>query len=238
MKFAHKVFHLDKDVEREHFCESMNNYIGRYSSELDTPTIEISSGNDLENFYAGCNVRFTDTGYELNNRTGWRFGELGLWASNIKAYTKFLETDADFLILMEDDIEYFAGFYENLVRYMSQLPEDWDVFFYFTPDNNNFDLSYSPSAADPDRIDVCKAYQDWSTLCYVINRGTAKKILDDISDPIGFPLDRYFFKQPEKYVSYTVKTTSKQYCRIARVRSTFQHKQKREALGGVGNRAG
>jgi len=230
MKFTHKVFHLEKDVERENLYKSMNEYISQYSSELDTPTIEISCKEDLEKFYIDSNVRFTNTGYEFDNQIGWRFGELGVWASNIKAYTKFLETDADFLILMEDDIEYFLGFYENLVYYMSQLPESWDAFFYFAPDNGNFDLSYESLMPDLGKSDICKTYQDWSCLCYVINRDTARKILIDINRPISLPLDYYFFRQPDKYNSYTVKTTSKLYCRIAKMQSTFQHKQKREVL--------
>ena len=231
MKFSHKVFHLDKDVERKHLCESMNNYISQYSSELDVPTIEISCEEHLKNFYNTSNVRFSNTGYQLNGEVGWKFGELGIWASNIGAYKKFLETDSDYLILMEDDIVYLPGFWDNLLHYMSQLPNDWDAFFYYTPVTEvGVSISGEFVTLQQDNLDICRTYTDWSCLCYILNRNAIKKVLDDLSNPVNLPLDYYFLKQSEKYSSYTVKPSSKLYCQIANNKSTFQDKQKREIL--------
>lgn len=226
MKFSHKVFHLEKDIERENFFNDMNLYISKYSKELDTPTIGISKQEDLEDFYKSHpGLIFDKGGYEFNNETGWRYGEIGVWASNITAYINFLKTDSDYLILMEDDIEHLDGFFENLVNYMSQIEDDWDLFFYYAPGNTNAGEYYA------DEKDVCKAYQDWSCLCYVVNKKAAQKIIDDIyQNSINLPLDYYFFKQPEKFNCYTVKPTSKLYCKISGIESTFQTKQQRKVL--------
>ena len=226
MKFSHKVFHLEKDIQREDLFNSMNSYISQYSEELNTPTINISSDTDIENFYIQHPfVKFDKAGYEFNSESGWRYGELGIWASNISAYINFLKSDKDYLILMEDDIEYSKGFFENLVKYMSQIDEEWDLFFYYAPGNTNAGEFY------PEEKDVCRSYQDWSCLCYVINRKAAQKVIDDLYDNvISLPIDYYYFRQPEKYVCYTVKTTSKLYCKISGLESTFQTKQKRKAL--------
>jgi GR25 family glycosyltransferase involved in LPS biosynthesis len=226
MKFLHKVFHLEKDTQREHLFNAMNSYISQYSQELNTPTINISNYTDLEVF---CDqypfVKFDKGGYEFNSETGWRYGELGIWASNISAYINFLKSDEDYLILMEDDIEYLPGFFENLVRYISQIEDDWDLFFYYAPANTNAGEFY------PEEKDVCRSYQDWSCLCYVINKKAAKKVIDDIhANPISLPIDYYYFRQPDKYISYTVKPTSKLYCKISGLESTFQTKQKRQVL--------
>ena len=130
MKFAHKVFHLDKDINRTHLYLSMNEYMNKYSTELNSPTISISNQEELNNFYIDNPlVKFYNDGYEFNNEIGWRYGELGIWASNITAYKNFLESGSYYLILMEDDIVYKEGFFDNLVDYLNQLPEDWDVFF-------------------------------------------------------------------------------------------------------------
>ena len=226
MKFSHKVFHLEKDIQREDLFNSMNSYISQYSEELNTPTINISGDTDIENFYSEYPfVKFDKAGYEFNSESGWRYGELGIWASNISAYINFLKSDKDYLILMEDDIEYSEGFFENLVKYMSQIDEEWDLFFYYAPGNTNAGEFY------PEEKDVCRSYQDWSCLCYVINRKAAQKVIDDLYDNvISLPIDYYYFRQPEKYVCYTVKTTSKLYCKISGLESTFQTKQKRKAL--------
>jgi len=226
MKFTHKVFHLEKDVQREELFSSMNDYIGQYSEELNTNTINISNDTDIEDF---CRqypfIKFDKAGYEFNSESGWRYGELGIWASNISAYINFLKSDKDYLILMEDDIEYFPGFFENLVKYMSQIDEEWDLFFYYAPGNTNTGEFY------PEEKDVCRSYQDWSCLCYVINRKAAQKVIDNLYDNIiSLPIDYYYFRQPEKYICYTVKPTSKLYCKISGLESTFQTKQQRKVL--------
>ena len=225
MKFTHKIFHLDKDINRNHLYLSMNQYMNNYSQELDSPTISISNQEELNSFYASNpTIKFYNDGYEFNNEIGWRYGELGIWASNITAYKNFLKSDSDYLILMEDDIVYKDGFFSNLVDYLNQLPEDWDVFFYYAPQNK------IPSEIYSDDKDVCRAYQDWSCLCYVINRVTAKIVVDDVSNnQISLPIDYYFLKQ-NKYNCYTVKPNSKFYCEIADIESTFQTKQQRKVL--------
>lgn len=228
MKFTHKVFHLKKHVEREHLYKSMNEYISQYSSEIDTPTVEISCKEELDNFCINYNINFKKEGYRIGSEQGWRWGELGLWVGNILAYKKFIETDFDYLILIEDDIEYIDGFFENLVRYISQLPNDWDTFFYYNSNHGNISLQNFLSI---DNFDICKVDQSWSTLCYIINKKSAKKILDDVKNNfIDLPIDHYFLLQPYKYNSYTVSKNSKMYCRIANLESTFQNSQKREIL--------
>jgi GR25 family glycosyltransferase involved in LPS biosynthesis len=225
MKFTHKIFHLDKDINRNHLYLSMNQYMNNYSQELDSPTISISNQEELNSFYASNpTIKFYNDGYEFNNEIGWRYGELGIWASNITAYKNFLKSDSDYLILMEDDIVYKDGFFSNLVNYLNQLPENWDVFFYYAPQNK------IPSEIYSDDKDVCRAYQDWSCLCYIINRVTAKIVVDDVSNnQISLPIDYYFLKQ-NKYNCYTVKPNSKFYCEIADIESTFQTKQQRKVL--------
>lgn len=225
MKFTHKVFHLDKDVQRNDLYNAMNLYMSQYSKELNSNTVSISNKEELDIFcLSNPKINFYTNGYEFDNEVGWRYGELGIWASNISAYKNFLKTDSDYLILMEDDIVYREGFFENLVLYLKQLPESWDVFFYYRPKN-----SITPDI-DSEYKDVCKAYQDWSCLCYVINRVTAKRILDDVElNPITLPIDYYFLKQ-NKYDCYTVKPDSKLYCEIADMESTFQTKQQRKVL--------
>lgn len=241
MRYAHKVFHLDEHIEREELYKSINNYISQYSSELDVPTIKISCKKDLENYYKNSSIRFTNEGYYEKNIFGWKYGELGIWASNVNAYKKFLETDLDYLILMEDDIVYIDGFFENLILYMSQLPDAWDAFFYYNPSHYDDEVCFSPIDTNPlpsvvsglslNNSDICEVYQNWSMLCYIINRRSAKKILDDVTvNPINLPLDHYFLRQRKKYNSYTIAKKSKMYCNIAILESTFQNKQKREVL--------
>jgi len=134
MKFTHKVFHLDGDESRDSAVVSINEYMSSYSKLLVTPTIRISN-KDQYDYFLQSNPGFTPDpyGYSLNGEQGWRFGEIGIWASNWTAWNNFLKSDADYLILMEDDITYSNSFMEIIINYMYQLPEGWEAFHAFAP---------------------------------------------------------------------------------------------------------
>jgi GR25 family glycosyltransferase involved in LPS biosynthesis len=230
MKFTHKVFHIEGNDNRSSLVKSINDYLYSYSKVLHTPTIKISNQEDYEIFIKDNPSFVPDkNGYSLHGEQGWRYGEIGIWASNWKAWHNFLKSDADYLILMEDDIVSSDGFMDILINYIGQLPENWDVFHAFSPadqfgkhtERNNF-------GAD----DVCIAYQDWSCLCYVINRAAAQKMIDN-SYNFSLPLDWYMFRQQHIFNVYTVKPSSEFPCTLFPTESTFQKTQKREILNGI-----
>jgi GR25 family glycosyltransferase involved in LPS biosynthesis len=230
MKFSHKVFHIEGNEERYSKVKSINDYLYSYSKLLITPTIKISSVEEYTEFLKNNPSFVPDPyGYSLHGEQGWRYGEIGIWASNWTAWHNFLKSDADYLILMEDDITYNSNFMEIIINYISQLPEGWEVFHAFSPadqfdkhtDRHNFGAE-----------DVCVAYQDWSCLCYIITRDAAKKMIEN-SSMFNLPLDWYMFRQHHLFKTYTVKPTSKFPCTLLVTESTFQAKQKREIINGI-----
>jgi hypothetical protein len=230
MKFTHKVFHIEGNKERYEKVTSINNYLSSYSKPLVTPTIKISSIEDYNKFLKENSAFVPDPyGYSLNREQGWRYGEIGIWASNWTAWHKFLESDSDYLILMEDDIVYSDNFMEMLTNYISQLPENWDAFHAFSPADQFHKYGYlNEINAD----DVCKAYQDWSCLCYIVSRSGAQKLIDN-SNRFNLPLDWYMFRQHHIFNVYTIKPLSKFPCTLLPTESTFQNIQKREIINGI-----
>jgi GR25 family glycosyltransferase involved in LPS biosynthesis len=230
MKFSHKVFHIEGDNPRNTAVNSINEYLSSYSSLLNTPTIKISN-QEQYNLFLNSNLNFIPDpyGYSLHGEQGWRFGEIGIWASNWTAWNNFLNSDSDYLILIEDDIVYGNNFMELIVEYILQLPEGWEIFHAFSPadqfgkyeDRHNFGAK-----------DVCVAYQDWSNLCYIITKNAAKKMIDN-SNKFNLPLDWYMFRQHHLFKTYTVKPTSEFPCTLLPTESTFQTKQKREIINGI-----
>ena len=138
-------------------------------------------------------------------------GVIGCWASNYTAYKNFLNTDKDMLIIFEDDIYLSKNFRFILERYINQLPEDWEIFSPFVPDDSLF--AYNQSRDDVGAEDICKSYQQWSTATYVINRAGAKRAIENIeSSGITAPIDWYIFnfrmKQEDnqmRFNTYTIK---------------------------------
>lgn len=230
MKFAHKVFHIESNERRSELVKSINDYLYSYSKVLITPTIKVSSKEDCDAFLKD-NTNFVPDpyGYSLNGEQGWRYGEIGIWASNWTAWHNFLKSDAEYLILMEDDIIYYDGFMDIIINYMSQLPDNWDVFHAFSP-ADQFGKYNSEHEIGSD--DICKSYQDWSCLCYIITRDAAQKMINN-SYNFKLPLDWYMFRQTDLFNVYTIKPSSEFPCTLLSGESTFQTTQKREVINGI-----
>ncbi len=226
--YTHKVFHTDGlDVRRSKLTESINEYLSGDSIVLDTPTFKISNREEYDKFLLDNPHFKPDTnGYELDGLSGWKMGEIGIWASNWTAWMKFLKSDQEYLILMEDDIVHNENFLPLINYYISQLPENWDVFHAFSPADQfgKYNDTYDIGARD-----ICRAYQDWSCLCYVINKSGAKKLLLN-ADMFNLPLDWYMFRQQDKFNVYTIKPTSEFPCTLMALESTFQSDEVRKPL--------
>ena len=198
--------------------------------ELDTPTIKISNQEDYDMWLSNNPDFYIDgRGAKIPGFEGWRYGEIGIWASNFLAWKKFLDSDCEYVMLMEDDIIPEDNFMELLETCMSELPEGWDMFSFFCPDR---ELPKFDSYHDIGKDNICKTYQDWSMLCYVLTKDGARKALANMSPGIELPLDWYFFRQSHTFREYTVKPNIKQGCRLAPIESTFQTKQERNFLNG------
>lgn len=227
MKFAHKIFHIDSNEERSHHVKSLNDYMTMYSKLLQTPTIKISNKEEYDLFLSNNPTFQPDPyGYSLHGEQGWRFGEIGIWASNWTAWNNFLKTDADYLILMEDDIVENSSFMEIIINYIQQLPENWEAFHAFSPADQ---FGKYNSTHDIGSDDVCVAYQDWSCLCYVITKKAAERMIA-YSSNFNLPLDWYMFRQKHIFNVYTIKPSSEFPCTLLPTESTFQTTQKREII--------
>ena len=225
--FCHKVLHLDKDSDREPFVDNINEYLSYYSDILETPTIEISNKDQYLNFTnSNPDFNIDPNGYNLHNEQGWRYGEVGIWASNWTAWKNFLNTDKDYLIMMEDDLQVEDNFMDLLIKYLNELPQEWDIFYYYCPaDQFN---KYSQSFSTSEHTSVI--YQDWSSACHVISKIGAEKLLSTSSTGINLPLDWHVFRQKNKFKAFTIKPEVEIGCRLTEIESTFQSKQSRQIL--------
>ena len=229
MKISHKIFHLDSSPEREQYFIAMNNYLQGYSKELNMNTVEIRNQEDLLKFISNHpDFNLDPEGYNLDNMQGWRYGEIGVFASNFIAWKEFVNnTEDDYLILMEDDIMYEEDFKEVLNEYLSELPEDWDAFFFAVPPGQF--IKFYGSGADIGLPNTCRVYQDHWLLCYVLNRKGAIKAIETVKQGIRLPADWYFFRQRHIFNSYSVKPNAKFSCFGSPTETTIQ-KQARKIV--------
>lgn len=222
-KMCYKIFHIpgygESHEKREYLYKTLDDFLSDKMSRLDTDTVLISNEDQY--------FEFNDKHNLIKTSREFKWGEIGIWASNLLAMRNFLNTDKEYLMLMEDDIHVpdQAAFMYLLEKYMGGLPEDWDIFSYFVHSNQIPRFNQSQHGIENNTY-IVKAYQDWSMLCYVLNRKSAEKFLD-LVDKTGLtmPIDWYIYRQPEAFKSYTIHPLAEIGCKLYDMVSTFQTRE-------------
>lgn len=226
-----KIFHNEEDTplmeKRNILTQRATMQLEKDFDNFDTPTIMMKNTDDIKSFYKNAQIKVDPKGW-LGD--GWKPGELGIWASNYTAWKNFSESTYDHIILMEDDIQLSKDFGQKLYEYIDELPEDWDVFTVYVPPTGNIRYKKDGKHLDIGKKNVCKVYQSWSCLCYVVSKSGAKKLLEMVKTPVSRPIDHYLFYNEDIDV-YAIKYNRANICNIYSTTSTVQHTQKQDMTG-------
>ena len=227
------IFHDEKDIPemyvRNKLTKKATDQLLLNFNEFDTPTIIMKDLSDIKKFYNKSNIKIYPKGHEDN---GWKPGELGIFASNYTAWVNFAKSKYDHIILMEDDIQLSKNFNQLLNKYIDELPEDWDVFTVYIPETGNIRYKKDAKNLQIGKENVCKVYQSWSCLCYVVSKKGAKALIEDVKTPVSRPLDHYLFYN-DKLNVYSIKYGNQNICDIYKTNSTVQSVKKQDMTGYV-----
>jgi GR25 family glycosyltransferase involved in LPS biosynthesis len=120
-----------------------------------------------------------------------RPGEFGCYASHYMFWKFVVEHNLPAAMVFEDDAVLLERFTERVALGLREVPEDYDVFSVFVHPNqfSRYNTSHAVNLV------VAKAYQDWSTLCYVVSQKGARKLIE-LSDKHGItdPVDWFMFR--------------------------------------------
>lgn len=159
--------------------------------------------------------RLSNLGLEITGSKFFR-GEIGVWLSQISAWSEIASTYYDGVIVFEDDAVVSDEFIANYPRLLSGLPSDYDFmalnvprdqisdYYYnrtFTTGgdwmlNNQYlhQLTRSPHyIGDPT---VCTAYQGYSCVAMMYSPRGARKLLDTVKrQGINGPVDCVIYQE-------------------------------------------
>ena len=112
---------------------------------------------------------------------GWtpKMGEAGNFMSHFNCWKALSESSLDALLVFEDDCLIDPDFLEYLSLYTLDLPPRFDVFSVFAHANQF--VSYASRQRVRGSKYLARAYQDWSTLCYLVSRRGAAKMMDYVN---------------------------------------------------------
>jgi GR25 family glycosyltransferase involved in LPS biosynthesis len=226
-----KIFHNEEDTplmeKRNILTKRAITQLEKDYNNFDTPTIMMRNVDDIKEFYSKSELRVDPKGWL---EEGWKPGELGIWASNYTAWVNFSKSQYDHIILMEDDIQLSGSFSEKLDKYIDELPSDWDVFTVYVPPTGNIRYKKDGKHLDVGKPNICKVYQSWSCLCYVVSKSGAKKLIEMVKTPVSRPIDHYLFYNDDLNV-YALKYNRANICNIYSTTSTVQHTKKQDMTG-------
>lgn len=196
MNLSYAILHVDKDLLREPLYLENKRYLDEVATNLNQTSYGIYSKEDLDSYYS------LDLGLNINRATTFRYAEIGCWASHYSAWTKFLESGHDYVLILEDDIKILPGFYESLESRIHMLPEDWDIFSALVPEGN-----FSYFILEEHHIGsgvITKTYQGNWLGAYVLSRSGARKLVDSVVEPMNRPVDIHVFYSPGMLNSYSL----------------------------------
>jgi GR25 family glycosyltransferase involved in LPS biosynthesis len=228
------VFHTEenkKNSKRNIASKNINDYASNYFKQLNSSTFKIVDDEGIINFLKNNKSFLIDpNGWDPSHRIllnsykketakpkGWKYGYIGAWASNYSAWKNFLNTDCEYLLLFEDDVVLENNFFELMISYLNLLPDDWDVFHQYAPEN----LTNKTIKILDGKYPICKPYQSWSNAVYMLSRSGAEKAISEVeSNPVFLPSDWFFFKQLNLFNMYTIAPGADMGCRVLDIMSS------------------
>lgn len=136
--------------------------------------------------------KFIEKYPEVKPYHNYKLGEFGCFGSHYIIWKYLLESDMDQIIVFEDDAFVEDTIVESIKTFMENLPKDYDVFSVYV-DANQYDR-YREIEHKINNF-ISKGYQDWSTLCYIVSRKGAQKLIDRVKEyGMDAPVDWFIFR--------------------------------------------
>lgn len=113
-------------------------------------------------------------------------GELGCLLSHVKSFRTFLESDAKYAVIFEDDAIILPGFTDKL-RYLIEHTSGWGYVKLYSDPTKMYETDLSPKDAK-----VKLAFHKklpWKAVAYMITRETAQTLLNLFNKSYWLPYD-------------------------------------------------
>lgn len=174
------------DILRIKTVKQIESIMGKDKLKIDFVNGHIQK--NLDNFYLN-NDKFKIS-KDLNN------GEIGCFASHYLIWKYVYENDLKEVLVLEDDASLEVNFLNKLLDIKHYIPRDYDIFFAFIHPDMKSKFNHEKHYMENEF--VCKTFQDWSTLCYLISNKGAKTLLDLVhKNEIVRPVDNFILENAD-----------------------------------------
>jgi hypothetical protein len=207
MKIGYTVFHskeygFEELQPRSKNVERIHDSFGKIADYVHNEAIIVK---DLPSYKASLK-KYIDL-RKISLCGSFRFGAVGLAFTTFLAYKKLLETDYEMFLIFEDDAELNTNSVNLTKKYLEEVPENFDVLSLY--ENKAFYSKYNTSH-EIGLENICRFYNDRSTLVYAISRSGIQKYYEHFKILIDLPVDLYLFDNKKNTNKYAIKPTAPQ----------------------------
>jgi len=207
MKIAYTIFHSDKlddnIMNRKKNVKILDKKFSKIGKKYESEVIVIKTIKDYKNI-----LKQQKELRSLKMFGKFRIGAIGLIFTTYCFYKKMLKEDFDILIILEDDSFIYKNSILNIIKYINQLPKDFDIFSMY--DNPFFFKKYNSKNHDINKDDICISYNNFSTMGYAISKKGLIKYLEYMEKIINGPIDLFLFDDAKDTKKYAIKPSSQQ----------------------------
>lgn len=129
-----------------------------------------------------------------------RRGTIGCSLSHFNTWKKFLESDNEFAIVFEDDVDFDPSTLKNIIAELQQNKNLWDVVT-FEISHNGTPLTLKKLNESQNKLSLYLT-EISHTGAYILNRKAAQKLMQKFF-PIKMPVDHYMTRAWEFDLKYT-----------------------------------
>lgn len=167
--------------------DNVNDIVSKINGErLDIKSVNGHDTTNLNSFYEN-NQDFKITGKSLSR------GEVGCFASHFLAWKYVVSNNINELLILEDDAKIENDFIKKFNFTKKYLPDSYEIFFTFVDDQMKLRYDYHKHYLG--NIFLTKAFQDWSTLGYMVSLNGAKRGIELIRrHGMRSPIDNFILQ--------------------------------------------
>ena len=186
------VINLDRSKGRYEYVKDNLHALGYPVERISAVDAKAMSDEEIKSY---LDLEF------ITKRTDHNFfkGAVGCALSHIKVWQAFLESDAEYALIFEDDVVFDPKLLKESVSELLENKEKWDIVQLYIDQKRGMPLHFQ-ELGNQQKMEVylTKVY---GTVSYLVNRKAARALLEK-SLPLKMPIDVYFTRSWESDLKF------------------------------------
>lgn len=198
MNICFSILHIDEDTEKSKYRkECLNSVISTINNQIDLVKHKTYKISNIQEFKS-----YRELHNDINIDINLKYGEIGCLASHYESWQELLNSNYDAILVIEDDAKVSKRFLDLFSLYLKEVPTTFDIVsLYVHPAKTD---RYVEELHSIGLSNICKGYQNQSTLAYLLSKKGAEKYIKYLKTVFDKPLDLFLFDLEKDIEFYSI----------------------------------